>query len=77
MTAGSYCAGCGKLVAGLDHTRCRARSAATDPPRFCVSCGRKLVVQVLPLSWNARCVRCGPVTHSRKTSARASSILRV
>jgi len=33
----------------------------TDPPRFCTRCGRKLVVQVLPVGWTARCVRCGPI----------------
>jgi hypothetical protein len=56
-----HCDGCGKLVSQGDHTGCVARRAATDPPRFCVACGRKLVVQVLPIGWVARCVRCGPV----------------
>jgi hypothetical protein len=37
MTAGPYCDGCGKPIAGLDHSRCRARRATTDPPRFCAS----------------------------------------
>jgi hypothetical protein len=61
MTEGPYCDGCGRPVAGSDHARCQARRAATDPPRFCTECGRKLVVQVLPLGWTARCVRCGPL----------------
>jgi hypothetical protein len=65
MTDGPYCDGCGKPLAGLDHSRCRARRAATDPPRFCTGCGRKLVVQVLPLGWTARCVRCGPLSGAR------------
>ena len=39
---------------------CRERRAATDPPRFCSDCGRKLAVQVLPTGFTARCVRCGP-----------------
>jgi hypothetical protein len=30
-------------------------------------CGRKLVVQVLPLEWKARCVSCGPVTRAVPT----------
>jgi hypothetical protein len=42
-----------------DHRECERRQAATDPPRFCTICGRKLVVQVLPLGWRARCVNCG------------------
>lgn len=61
MTSALYCDGCGKPSAGADHTRCAARRAATDPPRFCTACGRKLVVQVLPTSWTGRCVRCGPL----------------
>jgi hypothetical protein len=55
-----HCDGCGRPVGDGDHTACRERRAKTDPPRFCVTCGRKLVVQVLPRSWTARCVRCGP-----------------
>jgi hypothetical protein len=58
----SFCDGCGRPVSEGDHGRCRDRRAATDPPRFCVTCGRKLAVQVLPVGWTARCVRCGPVT---------------
>ena len=54
-----YCDGCGQPAAVGDHVRCRQRRAATDPPRFCTACGRKLVVQVLPIGWTARCVRCG------------------
>jgi hypothetical protein len=56
-----FCDGCGRPLAEGDHDRCRRRRAATDPPRFCVACGRKLVVQVLPTGWTARCVRCGPL----------------
>ena len=55
------CDGCGSPLGEGDHARCRARRAATDPPRFCTGCGRKLVVQVLPIGWTARCVRCGPL----------------
>ena len=60
--AATFCDGCGRPQAQGDHDRCRRRRAATDPPRFCESCGRKLVVQVLPLGWTARCVRCGPLS---------------
>ncbi len=58
----SFCDACGQPSTQGDHERCRARRAATDPPRFCTACGRKLVVQVLPFGWTARCVKCGPVT---------------
>ena len=63
--AATFCDGCGRPRAGGDHDRCLRRRAATDPPRFCVACGRKLVVQVLPLGWTARCVRCGPADSPR------------
>jgi RNase P subunit RPR2 len=55
-----FCDGCGLPLAEGEHERCRARRQATDPPRFCSECGRKLVVQVLPTGYTARCVRCGP-----------------
>ena len=61
-TSVGYCEACGAPQDEGDHTRCAQRRAATDTPRFCVTCGRKLVVQVLPASWIARCVRCGPLT---------------
>ncbi len=56
-----YCDGCGRPDATGDHARCSTRRAATDPPRWCTACGRKLVVQVLPVGWTARCVACGPL----------------
>lgn len=54
-----HCAGCGRPLAKGDHAVCERRRLATDPPRYCTACGRKLVVQVLPTSWRAHCVRCG------------------
>ena len=57
----THCAGCGRPADEGDHTACERRQQATDPPRYCVTCGRKLRVQVLPLSWRAECVKCGPV----------------
>jgi hypothetical protein len=32
-----------------------------EPPRFCASCGRKMVVQVRPDGWWAQCSRHGRV----------------
>jgi hypothetical protein len=55
----TYCDACGKPANEGDHSRCKARRAHTDPPRFCTQCGRKLAVQVLPTGYTARCVRCG------------------
>ncbi len=58
--SGAFCDGCGRPLERADHACCRARRRATDPPRFCTACGRKLAVQVLPTGYTARCVRCGP-----------------
>lgn len=57
----AFCDGCGRPLSEGDHDRCAGRRAATDPPRFCPHCGRKLAVQVLPVGYTARCVRCGPL----------------
>ncbi len=59
MSPTRYCPGCGGPVDEGEHTRCRARLSASDPPRFCPLCGHQLLVQVLPLGFSARCVRCG------------------
>jgi hypothetical protein len=32
-----------------------------EPPRFCTVCGRRMVVQVTPAGWTARCVEHGTV----------------
>ncbi len=52
----SFCTACG----GTDgpHPRCAA-VLALDPPRFCAECGRRMVVQVRPDGWWARCSRHG------------------
>jgi hypothetical protein len=56
-----YCAWCGKADDG-DHDRCRARLALVDPPRYCVHCARRMVVQVTPAGWAATCSRHGQLT---------------
>src|SRR5579875_1719246 len=68
----AYCAGCGRPAGEGEHADCRRRQGATDPPRFCVFCGRKLVVQVLPRSWRARCVKCGELPQSTAAAELAS-----
>jgi hypothetical protein len=30
-----------------------------EPPRFCADCGRRMIVQVRPDGWSARCSRHG------------------
>jgi hypothetical protein len=55
-----YCDHCGGPVADSDHRECRKRRAL-DPPRYCETCGRRLVVQVVPRGWTATCSRHGVV----------------
>lgn len=49
------CDACGKPG---DHPACRA-ARALEPPRYCSACGRRMVVQVTPTGWTARCVAHG------------------
>ncbi len=56
-----WCAHCGREMAGEGHEPCRA-GAALDPPRYCVQCRRRMVVQVVPTGWSARCVEHGTLT---------------
>lgn len=58
----AYCDHCGRAVAAADaadqHADCRARREM-EPPRYCAHCARRLVVQVVPTGWTARCSRHG------------------
>lgn len=38
-----------------------------EPPRYCGQCGRRMVVQVVPTGWTARCSRHGSVDSSDPT----------
>ena len=40
------------------HPGCEARRAL-EPPRYCARCRRRMVVQVTPTGWTARCVEHG------------------
>lgn len=50
----TFCGHCGE--AGQQH------DAPLEPPRFCTRCRRRMVVQVHPTGWSARCVEHGTVT---------------
>lgn len=38
-----------------------AAQLGLEPPRFCAECGRRMVVQIRPDGWWARCARHGQV----------------
>ncbi|MGJ0120901.1 hypothetical protein ACQ7HM_16995 [Williamsia sp. MIQD14] len=38
-----------------------AAQLGLEPPRYCGQCGRRMVVQVVPDGWTARCSRHGTV----------------
>ena len=48
-----YCGHCGE-PAPSPHPACEAR-LALEPPRYCPQCRRRLIVQVLPTGYRARC----------------------
>jgi hypothetical protein len=60
-----HCSGCGNLrpddgSPGAGHEVCDRRRAY-EPPRFCVECGRRMVVKVMPTSYVATCSVHGDV----------------
>jgi hypothetical protein len=48
-----FCGRCGE-PAPSPHQACVER-LALEPPRYCVQCRRRLIVQVLPTGYTARC----------------------
>lgn len=56
-----YCDQCGEDLLTAEHPRCQALRAL-DPPRWCPHCRRRMVVQVLPTGWSAKCVEHGITT---------------
>jgi ribosomal protein S18 acetylase RimI-like enzyme len=53
-----WCGLCGEELTPEGHAACR-RMAPLDPPRYCGQCRRRMVVQVTPTGWTARCVEHG------------------
>jgi Acetyltransferases len=53
-----YCDRCGEPAGIGEHRRC-ARFADLEPPRWCARCRRRMVVQILPTGWTARCSEHG------------------
>lgn len=53
-----FCGACGEPGR---HEACDRR-LELDPPRYCAQCRRRMVVQVHPTGWTARCVEHGTVS---------------
>ncbi|MFI6458250.1 hypothetical protein ACIBF6_42725 [Streptosporangium amethystogenes] len=53
-----YCDHCGRPEGEADHAGCRA-ARVMEPPRYCARCRRRMVVQVTPGGWSARCAEHG------------------
>jgi len=53
-----FCDRCGGDLAIGTHEGCEA-ARHLEPPRYCVHCRRRMVVQVTPTGWTARCVEHG------------------
>jgi hypothetical protein len=58
-----WCDRCGRACDAADHAAC-ARARELEPPRYCAQCRRRMVVQVTPIGWTARCVEHGELTSS-------------
>jgi hypothetical protein len=66
--AQQFCDQCGKPVADASaHGTCAARREL-EPPRFCPQCARRMVVQIVPTGWTARCS-----VHGELSSASAAA----
>ncbi|MGW0657636.1 biotin synthase auxiliary protein BsaP [Streptodolium elevatio] len=59
--AAPYCDQCGEAAAAAGHEGC-ARRRELEPPRYCGDCRRRMVVQVTPRGWTAKCVEHGTRT---------------
>lgn len=55
-----WCGFCGRELTAEGHQACR-QAAELDPPRYCAHCRRRMVVQVTPTGWSARCSEHGTI----------------
>lgn len=61
----TYCVYCGSEATQPCRARCHSSRAALEPPRFCAHCARRMVVQVTPSGWVAKCSRHGETTSTQ------------
>ncbi|MGB9378530.1 MAG: hypothetical protein WCB04_13565 [Mycobacteriales bacterium] len=57
----AFCGHCRNDPAVGSHELCQ-RALLLEPPRYCTLCGRRMVVQVTPRGWAARCSEHGTTT---------------
>ncbi|MGC4941104.1 hypothetical protein [Kribbella sp. DT2] len=55
-----YCGHCGQELTDGGHDGCRT-ALSMEPPRYCDQCRRRMVVQVHPTGWTARCSQHGEI----------------
>ncbi|MEY2503374.1 MAG: hypothetical protein QOI07_3711 [Verrucomicrobiota bacterium] len=53
-----FCGRCGEPRGASAHQNCD-RALELEPPRYCAACRRRMVVQILPTGWRARCSEHG------------------
>jgi len=53
-----WCDRCGRALDDGEHDACRA-ARELEPPRYCAQCRRRMIVQVTPTGWIARCSEHG------------------
>jgi hypothetical protein len=61
MSGPVWCDRCGEPLGAAEHSGCTA-ARALEPPRYCAVCRRRMVVQVTPTAWTARCSEHGVLT---------------
>lgn len=62
----TYCGRCGVELDAKDHAECRA-ALDLEPPRYCEVCKRRMIVQVTPAGWSARCKEHGELSASTQS----------
>ncbi|AEH08476.1 MULTISPECIES: hypothetical protein [Protofrankia] len=56
----TFCDRCGRPLADSGHDTC-VQARLLEPPRFCQTCRRRMIVQVTPTGWTASCVEHGTI----------------
>lgn len=56
-----FCPRCGGELNNRDHAACQ-QALGLEPPRYCAACKRRMVVQITPTGWTARCKEHGQLS---------------